>query len=179
MTKLDDKFKRTVLFFNKINNNPLEKNHFYKHTLFTTNYQPCSRTNNLITYPGNMDIELLTSTYQQYKSDATSFCTWLSEQAAACGYVMKERFTSPNSKSYKGSSLSLGEKLREKAAMKAQKREAKKAATAAKSGAPTIQKTTTRDILLQAQAVANKDLVTLPVKIFEVVKRALMPESAA
>lgn len=126
-----------------------------------------------------MDLELLIRTSQQYKDDTTSFCTWLAEQAATSGYVQEPASTpqvftdSRANASPSLGSLSLAERLREKFAIKARKRGAKRTAAAAgKSRAPKIQTSTTRDILLQAQAVTN-DGVTVPVKIFKVVKRVI------
>lgn len=76
-----------------------------------------------------MDSNILGSSYRRYKEDTNAFMMWLLEKAAVCGYRPLET-SKPNqpvcaTETPYNVPLTLAEKLREKAAKKALKREEK------------------------------------------------------
>lgn len=118
-----------------------------------------------------MDFEFLTSSYKRYKADTTAFCTWLSAQAAICGYGRKES-TGPVANDAP-STASLADRLREKAAKKATKRLAKASISDTIQSNPSpVTRITTRDLLTQAKTVAIGK-VKMPAAIITVLKRAI------
>lgn len=123
-----------------------------------------------------MDSQLLSDSYKRYKEDTAAFCTWLCEKAATCGYRHKTKSaTAPANNSSDHDVLgTLGERLREKAAKKAMKREAKTTNLTESSSTPIVKITTsTRDLLLQAKAVARSGIVEVPTAMVQVLERAI------